>query len=221
MKNQNSLLPTTKTNFVNAESGELLIKYRPGYPRSYRFDASRGLFNVNGENNITKKGESLSFISIGYRLFKDDILGYGLKKWCEFFFINNDGHLCSLLFHGYSVENLERRTNDLFYDSVNLSQVILTATPVEKVKQSGEGKGSKYFIAEFSYKVLKEEQQEEVKLIGEALNIWRSETLTGDAYVELSVNYTPPIQQLNGSGTAEQKDKEEAKVNPIKNGVAA
>ena len=220
MKKQNPLFPTTNTNFVNPDTGELTIKYRPGYPRSYRFDASRGSFNVNGETRLTKKGEPLSFIPIGYRLFKDDILGYGLKKWAEFFFINEASQLCSLLFHGYSVENLDRRTNDLFYDSVNLSQVILTATPVEKVKSSGEGKGNKYFIAEFSYKVLDEKQQDEVKLIGESLNIWRAETLTGDAYVELSVNYNPPIQQLNGTGSAEaieESKKEGAKETSIQN----
>ncbi len=204
MKNQNSLLPSTRTNFVDPETGELKIRYRPGYPRSYRFDASRGLFSINGETPITKKAEPLTFIPIGYRLFKDDILGYGLKKWAEFFFLNEEGHLCSLLFHGYSVENLERTTLDLFYDSVNLSQVILTAKPVEKIKQSGEGKGNKYFIAEFSYKVLDAEKQEEVKQLGEALNIWRTETLTGDAEVEISVNYKPPIQHLNGDGTAEE-----------------
>ena len=103
------------------------------------------------------------------------------------------------------------------YDSVNLSQVMLTATPVEKVKSAGEGKGNKYFIAEFSYKVLDEKQQEDVKLIGESLNIWRSETLTGDASVELSVNYNPPIQQLNGSGSAEamENNKEEGKITDI------
>jgi len=225
MKKQNPLSPTQKTDFVDPKTGELVIKYRPGYPRSYRFDASRGSFNVNGETSLTKKGEALSFIPIGYRLFKDDILGYGLKKWAEFFFVNEDNHLCSLLFHGYSVENLERRTNDLFYDSVNLSQVIITATPVEKVKSSGEGKGNKYFIAEFSYKVLEEKQQAEVKLVGESLNIWRSETLTGDASVELSINYAPPIQQLNGSGSVEATEteaaKEEGKITKIKKDVAA
>ncbi len=218
MKNQNPLLPSTKTNFIDKESGELQIRYRPGYPRSYRFDASRGLFNVNGETNITKKGEALTFIPIAYRLFRDNILSFGLKKWAEFFFVNEGGHLCSLLFHGYSVENLEKCTNDLFYDSVNLSQVVLTAKPVEKVKQNGEGKGNKYFIAEFSYKVLEAENQEEVKQLGEALNIWRAETLTGDAEVEISVNYKPPIQHLNGIGSIGDKalpEKSEIKLEEV------
>ena len=216
MQKTNLLHPSLETNFTDSETGELQIKYRPGFPRHYRFDANRGLFSLS-EMTITKKAEPLSFIPISYRIFKDDILGYGLKKWVEFFFVNQLGHLCSLLFHGYSVENLEKKTNALFYDSVNLSQVMLTATPVEKVKSAGEGKGNKYFIAEFSYKVLDEKQQEDVKLIGESLNIWRSETLTGDASVELSVNYNPPIQQLNGSGSAEamENNKEEGKITDI------
>lgn len=227
MKNQNPLTPTLKTNFIKPEIGELDIQYRPGYPRCYRFDASRGLFNLNGETNITKKGEALTFIPIAHRVFRDNILGFGLKKWCEFFFLNEDHQLCSLLFHSYSVENLERYTTDLFYDNVNLSQVILTAKPIEKVKQHGEGKdkrvifgnsrneglgglqrsapqsgqdGFKYFIAEFTYKVLETDQQTAIHELGQSLPIWRAETLTGDAVTEVAINYTPPITQINGTG---------------------
>lgn len=195
MQKTNPLSPSLETNFTNSETGELQIKYRPGFPRHYRFDASRGLFSLS-EMTITKKAEPLSFIPISYRIFKDDILGYGLKKWVEFFFINQLGHVCSLLFHGYSVENLERCTHDLFYDEVNLSEVILTVTPIEKTKKEGEGKGSKYFIAEFSYKVLSNEQRNEIKLLGEAINVWRADTLTGDSTMELSVNYKPPIHLI-------------------------
>jgi hypothetical protein len=193
MKKTNPLLPSLQTNFINDETGELKIKYREGFPRHYRFDASRGLFSLS-EKNITQKGESLSFIPISYRIFQDDILGYGLKKWVEFFFLNQLGHVCSLLFHGYSVENLEKGTLDLFYDEVNLSEVILTVTPIEKTKKDGEGKGSKYYIAEFTYQVLPNEDRNVIKLLGESLKVWRSDTLTGNSTVELSVNYHPPIQ---------------------------
>ncbi len=209
MQKTNPLSPSLETNFTNSETGELQIKYRPGFPRNYRFDASKGLFSLN-EMTITQKAEPLSFIPFSYRVFRDDILGYGLKKWVEFFFVNQLGHVCSLLFHGYSVENLERKTNELFYDEVNLSEVILTVTPIEKTKKEGEGKGSKYFIAEFSYQVLSNEQRNEIKLLGEALNIWRADTLTGDSTVELSVNYKPPIQlfeqELNHEDIPELKE---------------
>ena len=203
MQEKNPLLPSLETNFANQETGELQIKYRPGFPRHYRFDASRGLISLS-DMNITKKAEPLSFIPISYRIFQDDILGYGLKKWAEFFFINQLGHVCSLLFHGYSVENLEKGTHDLYYDEVNLSEVILTVTPIEKTKKEGEGKGSKYFIAEFSYKVLSNEQRNEMKLLGEALNVWRTDTLTGNSTMELSVNYNPPNQLIEADSYAEE-----------------
>ena len=99
---------------------------------------------------------------------------------------------------------MEKRTNDLFYDNLDLCQVILTATPVERIKQSGEGKGNKYFIAEFTYKPLENKALQEILIIGDGLNIWRAGTLTGDAQTELSVNYRPPIQLLNGTGTIEE-----------------
>ena len=195
MAKTNHLHPSLQTDFTNSNTAELEVKYRSGFPRNYRFDASRGIF-ILGEMPITQKGEALTFIPISYRLFRDDILGYGLKKWAEFFFVNQAGHVCSLLFHGYSVENLERRTNDLFYDEVNLTEVVLTVTPVEKTKKSGEGKGSKYYIAEFSYQVLPNEARTEIKLLGESLNVYRADTLTGDALMELSVNYKPPFQLI-------------------------
>ena len=203
MQEKNPLLPSLETNFANQETGELQIKYRPGFPRHYRFDASRGLISLS-DMNITKKAEPISFIPISYRIFQDDILGYGLKKWAEFFFINQLGHVCSLLFHGYSVENLEKGTHDLYYDEVNLSEVILTVTPIEKTKKEGEGKGSKYFIAEFSYKVLSNEQRNEMKLLSEALNVWRTDTLTENSTMELSVNYNPPIQLIEADVHTEQ-----------------
>ena len=72
MQEKNPLSPSLETNFTNPENGELKIKYRPGFPRHYRFDASRGLFSLS-DMTITKKSEPLTFIPLSYRIFKDDI----------------------------------------------------------------------------------------------------------------------------------------------------
>ena len=71
-------LTTIKKVDLISKDGELLIKYLPGYPRSYRFDASRRRINENEENVLTQKGEAFSFIPIGYRKFSDDILRFGI-----------------------------------------------------------------------------------------------------------------------------------------------
>jgi hypothetical protein len=76
----------------------LKIKYLSGYPRSYRFDASRGTFNENGETVLTKKGEPFTFAPIAYRKFRDDIMGFGAKNWIEFFFLNESLQVCALMF---------------------------------------------------------------------------------------------------------------------------
>ena len=42
--------------------------------------------------------------------------------------------------------------------------------------------------------MLPNEDRNVIKLLGESLKVWRSDTLTGNSTVELSVNYHPPIQ---------------------------
>ena len=118
------------------------IKYLPGHPRQYRFDASRGIINLNGETPVTKKSQAFSFIPIGYRLFKDDILGMGKKKWAEFFFLNQSNQVCNLLVHGYSVEQLMKTIEQMYYDEANLCDVELTLKPIERTNKVAE---SKYF----------------------------------------------------------------------------
>ncbi len=178
-----------------SKDGTINIKYLAGYPRQYRFDANKGFFNVKGHTPLTKKGETLTIVPIAFRVFSDDILGMGRKKWAEFFFLNDSQQLCGLLLHGYSVQNLERDIDEMFYDGVSFCNVALTITPVEKVsKQVVDGKNPKYFLCGFTYQVLDKKTQETMDAVVEGLQIWRDETLTGDAVMHLSCNFNPPIK---------------------------
>ena len=47
----------------------------------------------------------------------------GRKTWAEFFFVDDKGAVCAVLFHGYSVENLYRLIEPLFYDDLTLADV--------------------------------------------------------------------------------------------------
>ena len=182
-----------KVDFISKD-GELLIKYLPGYPRSYRFDASRGRINENGENVLTQKGEAFSFIPIGYRKFSDDILGFGKKMWLEFFFLNESLQVCALMFHGYSVDEFMRLVNRMYYDGVSPCDCIITATPNEKVSTHPDAKGQKYFIASFSYKPLPKEEAVKLEQSTQVLQLWRADTTTGDVEVHLHQNWKPPYQ---------------------------
>ena len=199
MKNGTGLLPMTATaaqQLVNAEDGEVAkVKYLAGFPRSYRFDASRGFFSVNGMMPISKKDQPVTIIPIGYRIFKADILGITGKQWAEFFFLNENNQLCNLLVHGYSVDNLMDSTKELFYEDVNLCGVALTIQPIEKTsKQKDEnGKYPKYYIGKFTYQLLDEVARENSKAAVEGMSIWRTDTLTEEVETQVSVNYNPPV----------------------------
>jgi hypothetical protein len=190
------------TDLINVETGSVSeIRYLPGYPQVVRFDASRGIFNVNGNIPLTKKGEPFTIMPVAFRIFKDNILGFGLKRWAEFFFISEQKTVCNLLVHGYSVENLMHSIQEMYYDGSGLCDVALTLKPVEKTNKET---GSKYFIAEFSFKKLEASTVAILQAATIGLHIWREDTLTGDAVVELSGNFQPPTRHINGSGTIEE-----------------
>ena len=69
----------------------------------------------------------------------------------------------------------------------------LTIKPVER---SNKASGNKYFIAEFDYKPLSTEEVAATQELIVDIPIWREDTLTGDAVVELSENYDPPVRRL-------------------------
>ena len=97
------------TAALDEDSGEVTetsrFRYLTGHPRQIRFDAKAGQFNIGG---TTPLGSSLSFVPLAWRIFQDDILNMGRKTWAELFFVDEKGAVCAVLFHGYSVENLER-----------------------------------------------------------------------------------------------------------------
>ena len=165
---------TAAQQLVNAENGEVAkVKYLAGFPRSYRFDASRGYFSINGSMSISQKDQPITIIPIAYRIFKADILGVTGKQWAEFFFLNESNQLCNLLVHGYSVDSLMEATQDLFYEEVNLCGVALTIQPIEKTsKQKDEnGKYPKYYIGKFTYQLLDEVARENLKAAVEPLSL--------------------------------------------------
>ena len=171
-------------------TGEVAVatrfRYLKGHPRQIRFDAKAGVFNVNGEAVL---GKSISFIPVAWRIFQDNILNMGRKTWAEIFFVDEAGAVCAVLFHGYSVENLTRLNASLFYDDVTLADVVLTATADKKENKKV---GGTYFIAEFSYKLADPAEVKARKEFAEDNVIYREETVTGEADVQLIHGYRLP-----------------------------
>ncbi len=162
------------------------FKYLPGHPKQIRFDAKAGVFKHGGAQVI---GNTITFISLALRVFEDDILSMGRKLWAEVFFADETGAVCAVLFHGYSVGNLQKLNSALFYDDMQLTQVTLTAKATRKENKQGKGF---YYIAEFSYTPADPAEVQARAEFAEDHALYREDTLTGTADVRLVNGYRLP-----------------------------
>lgn len=196
VNNGPSLKPYQK---LNEQTGEVISKYKylEGHPRQYRFDAKEGVFNINGSEKL---GRTLTFQPIAWRIFHDNILNMGTKNWAELFFIDEKDCVSSVLFHGYSVDNIFRLIEPLYYDDLTLADVVITAVAEKKENTKIQPKGV-YYIATFSYKMADVERSSELKQFSGEVKIFRQETLTDIANVKTSFNFYNP--QLQGEALEE------------------
>lgn len=180
---------------LDEATGELAqisrFRYLPGHPRQVRFDAKAGQFNING---TTPLGNTLSFIPLAWRVFQDDILNMGRKLWAELFFADDKGAVCAVLFHGYSVENLYRLIEPLFYDDLTLADVTVKVT-AEKKQTTKDGKTATYYIARFSYEAADAAEVAARRDFARDFPIWRAETYTGVADLRIQHGYTVPTEE--------------------------
>ncbi|GAB2784624.1 hypothetical protein HNQ93_002466 [Hymenobacter luteus] len=180
------------TATVNEETGEVTetsrFRYLPGHPKQIRADLKAGVFNVGGS---TVLGKTLSFIPVALRIFADNILSMGRKVWAELFFVDESGAVCAVLFHGYSVENLQKLNASLFYDDLKLTDVVLTCTPQKKQTEK-DGKPATYYIVEFSYTPADPGEVQARQEFAQDFDLYREETLTGTAELRICQGYRLP-----------------------------
>ncbi|MFD2785340.1 hypothetical protein [Hymenobacter rubripertinctus] len=179
---------------VDEATGEVVqvprFRYLPGHPRQIRFDAKAGQFNIGGTVPL---GPSLSFIPLAWRVFSDNILNMGRKLWAELFFADDKGAICAVLFHGYSVENLYRLIEPLFYDDLTLADVLVKVT-AEKKQTTKDGKTATYYIASFSYEAAAPAEVAARRDFARDFPIWRQETCTTAADTRIQYGYTVPAE---------------------------
>ena len=192
----NRLKPYQK---VHELTGEVVnnYKYLEGHPRQYRFDAKEGVFNINGTEKVgsPSHGRTLTFQPIAWRIFTDNILNMGTKNWAEIFFIDEKNCVSAVLFHGYSVDNIFRLIEPLYYDDLTLADVVITAIAEKKENNKIQPKGV-YYIATFSYKMADVEQTKTLKQFANEVKIFRQETLTDIANIKTAMNYYNPFANV-------------------------
>ncbi|MDO1449829.1 hypothetical protein Q0590_26355 [Rhodocytophaga aerolata] len=165
------------------------IRYLEGRPKQYRADAKAGQFTIHGTDPV---GDTLRFTPIAWRFFEDDILQLGHKKWVELFFIDDKNCLSAILFHGYSREALEKLAQDLFYEDVTLSGVVLLARFIQK-KNEKIKPAATYHIASFEIEeLLSEDHRRELERYAGRQKIYRLETLSETCQLQAFYNYYLP-----------------------------
>ncbi|GAB3988013.1 hypothetical protein GCM10028807_09660 [Spirosoma daeguense] len=172
-------------------------KYLEGHPKQYRFDAKEGVFTING---IEKLGRTLTFQPIAWRVFTDNILNMGTKNWAEIFFIDNKNCVSAILFHGYSVDNIFRLIEPLYYDDLMLCDVKITVVAEKKENTNVTPKGV-YYIATFSYAIADKETTLEIRQYAKDRKIYRVETITDIANIKTSFNFYDPFK-MGSAGEA-------------------
>jgi hypothetical protein len=177
--------------YFDFEKGEVVCpyKYLEGHPKQYRFDAKEGLFSIHG---IEQLGDTFTFQPIAWRIFSDNILRMGTKNWAEIFFMDEKNCVSALLFHGYSVDNMYKLIEPLFYDDLTLADVVITAKAEKKENTKITPKGV-YYIAGFSYQLAPREKVQEVQDFVRDNKIFRQETLTDLAHIKVASGFYNPL----------------------------
>lgn len=176
--------------FLDEPTGEVVSKYKylEGHQKSYRFDAKQGKFNINGQQEL---GDTLTFQPIAWRIFSDDILNRGRKTWAELFFVDEKDCLSAILFHGYSVDNIYRLIEPLFYEDLSLADITITATAERKENTKITPKGV-YYIATFSYQIAEKSKTEGLQSFTKDHPVYRKETLTNEAEIRIAQGFYNP-----------------------------
>lgn len=170
------------------ETGEVAggdILYLEGHPRQYRFDAKEGVFNINGTEKL---GKTLTFQPIAWRIFAGDLFKMGVKQWAELFFIDKVGNVSTILFHGYSVDNILRLMEPLHYERKSLADTVITIIAERKENTNVVPKGF-YYIATFSYAPADPEETKQLKAFAKANQLYRQETLVAGVQTRFSFNF--------------------------------
>lgn len=121
--------------------------YIKGHPRPYRWSGSTGQLLYDDE--VICKG-SFTLCPVAYRVFEGEIFGRN-GTWCELFFFNIKGDLCSVQFHDFSVKRLGRfMTTHLLYEGKDLIDVSLQCSPEKATGKDEAGNPVAFYVMNFS-----------------------------------------------------------------------
>ena len=158
---------------------------------------------------VTESKKAFQVIPLAIRTLEADLFKQGVKKWCEFYFLNEEGHVCCFMFHRYSLDNFREQFKALYYDEIAPTDVKWTIGYEEKQNADKQ----KYFIATFKYEMLSAEEIE-------TMNTLRYEIKRKDTYIfRGDTQLIPSTYKIHYSSPSEPTDEdlklEAKKENPV------
>ena len=175
----NRLMPIADVSKFIGENGEIITpKYIVGEPRDYRLNLRKGVLTLNDGKEVTEPQASFKVLPIAVRGLEGAIFGQSTKNWFEVYFINEANQLGLFMFHGFSVDNLNRNSKELRYDETNLCEVVWNVKLKEMTNKATE---KIYYMAEFSFEEVKAEDLATLKAVQQNINeahgaIYRQDT---------------------------------------------
>jgi hypothetical protein len=115
---------------------------------------------------------------LAWAIYTDELFGQPSKLWAELYFIDEKDCLSVIMFHGPSVQELQKLSEPLYYDEKGLNDVVIEIYATEhtntKLKPS-----VKYWIARFDkYTEADEADVKEQKAFAKAFPIFRKTSWT-------------------------------------------
>lgn len=175
---------------VDETTGEekSLIKYFTARPAEYRFDATDGVFKYQETVLLDEKGKPLkefSFIPIVWRIFEENLFGRGQNdQWVELFFVDGKNRLSHIMLNNSSVREFLKLSSELFYEDLELSQILLTLE-AEKVEKELDKEGTKkkftWYVAKAHFVKAETETVEMLQEFAKDFPIYAERTMTSTA----------------------------------------
>lgn len=174
MSKQTTTAQAAALQVADPETGAMQdVMYFRGMPKQYRYDSTKGEFNLHGKKVL---GKTFRFHPMAWRIFDDSLFGRDRAKWAEFFFVDDAGCLSTIMFNNSSVTELMDLVPQLGYDRKELSDVVLTITTDKKTNEKGS-----WFIAKFDYEEAPGPAVAALEAFAAAHPIYREDTITPGA----------------------------------------
>jgi hypothetical protein len=175
------------------EHGEITSKYKylPGSPKNYRFDGRTGDFNLGG---VAPLGKKIKIQPIAFRFMEDSLFArksdatgdFKRELWCEVFFIDEKNAVSYIMFNNGSARNLQKLIESLFYDDLEITDLVLSISGEKKENDKG-----KYFLVNFEFEIADKNKVEEYRQLCEDFQIFSRDTITQTAEIVLCSNSYP------------------------------